>query len=98
MIHEVRRPRVNLPIAIASVTSTGAIFDGRSRGLGFLDLVFWLYLAIGGRWVITHRVPLHREFPVRLAHVVLVRAALQPEGGVEVLAASAIHASRRVAF
>jgi len=99
VILEVRRPRVNLPTAIASVTSTGAIFDGRSVGLGFLDWCFGYYLAIGGRWVITHRVPLHGELPVRFLDFALVGVPLEPEDVVEVLAsAAAPHLSRSSSF
>ena len=56
-----------------------------------MDLVF----AIGPSRVITHRVPLHGEFSVRLLDLVLVGVPLEPEDVVEVLAsAAAPHVSR----
>ena len=56
-----------------------------------MDLVF----AIGRSRVITHRVPLHGEFSVRLLDLVLVGVPLEPEDVVEVLAsAAAPHVSR----
>ena len=56
-----------------------------------MDLVF----AIGRSRVITHRVPLHGEFSVRLLDLVLVGVPLEPEDVVEVLAsAAAPHLSR----
>jgi hypothetical protein len=60
---------------------------------------FGYYLAIGGRWVITHRVPLHGELPVRFLDLALVGVPLEPEDVVEVLAsAAAPHLSRSSSF